>query len=279
MAEVAGLVIGGVSLAGLFTCCVDCFEYVQIGRQFGDRYGRCLLDTRVLKLRLSRWAAAVNKLQPAASKENIETVKEILGDIINLFAEAEKISKDFDTKVKSSGKQSLVPFDTTELEPETAAISQKLQQLALDRQGRTSFVKKTEWALYKHRQFDDLIEDVTKHVESLEALFALESFLQPLRQEDAQVVGNGPVIELLEESVEETDPIFGKVVAEVVQAKGHVYRGNKAGDDAQAQYGDQVASGFQGTAAGGDHEYQQNEASQRAKVLYGNSYGGKSVFD
>src|SRR3954452_10528420 len=60
MAEAAGLVVGAVSVAGLFTNCVDCFEYVQMGRNFGKNYQRSLLRVDVVKLRLSRWAEVVN---------------------------------------------------------------------------------------------------------------------------------------------------------------------------------------------------------------------------
>jgi hypothetical protein len=62
MAE-AGLVIGAVSFAGLFTNCVDCFEYVQLGRSFGRDYQRALLRLDIVKLRLSRWTDAVNESQ------------------------------------------------------------------------------------------------------------------------------------------------------------------------------------------------------------------------
>jgi hypothetical protein len=33
MAEAAGLVIGGIGLAGLFTACVDCLDYITLRAQ------------------------------------------------------------------------------------------------------------------------------------------------------------------------------------------------------------------------------------------------------
>ena len=41
--EPASLTIGVVGLAGLFSTCMQCFDYVQLGRAFGDDYGKCLL--------------------------------------------------------------------------------------------------------------------------------------------------------------------------------------------------------------------------------------------
>lgn len=52
----ATLAVAG--LAGLFTACVDRFEYLQLGHQFGKSYQRSLLKLDIAKLRLSRWARA-----------------------------------------------------------------------------------------------------------------------------------------------------------------------------------------------------------------------------
>ncbi len=45
--ELAGVIDGGVTLASLFTSCVGCFEYVQLGRNFGKDYQQSLLDYKL----------------------------------------------------------------------------------------------------------------------------------------------------------------------------------------------------------------------------------------
>lgn len=55
MAEFAGLSIGSVALTGLFNNCVDTFQYVQLGRNFGNDYESCLIKLGVVKLRFLRW--------------------------------------------------------------------------------------------------------------------------------------------------------------------------------------------------------------------------------
>ena len=42
MAEAFGIFAGAAGLAGLFTPCVECFEYVQFGRNFGQDCERSL---------------------------------------------------------------------------------------------------------------------------------------------------------------------------------------------------------------------------------------------
>src|ERR1700730_12325786 len=105
MAEAVGLTVGGVGLATLFTTCIDCFEYVQLGRKFGTNYQRCLLKLDIVKLRLSRWADAVNESQQQynvaiSSASEAPKVREILGEIIELFVDAEKVSAKYKVKAK-----------------------------------------------------------------------------------------------------------------------------------------------------------------------------------
>lgn len=48
-----------MSVAALFNNCVDCFEYVQLGRHFGRDYERCRLKVDIAQIRLSWWGEAV----------------------------------------------------------------------------------------------------------------------------------------------------------------------------------------------------------------------------
>lgn len=59
MAEIFGTVAGALSVAALFADCVDCFEYVQLGRHFGQDFERCRLKVDIAQTRLSRWGEAV----------------------------------------------------------------------------------------------------------------------------------------------------------------------------------------------------------------------------
>ena len=67
MAETAGLVIGAVSLATTLTTCVDCFEYVQLGRNLDKHYQRSLLKLDIAKLKLHH-ARMEHESQEASSQ-------------------------------------------------------------------------------------------------------------------------------------------------------------------------------------------------------------------
>ena len=281
MAEVAGLVIGGVSLAGLFTACVDCFEYVQLGRQFGKDYQRSLLKLDILKLKLSRWADAVNETQgrykvSVGSDKESQKVQEILGEIISIFADAEQVSKRYQTKARPD--ELVVHNSSTDLEPTLLSMHNQMQARVLKRQRRSTFAQKAGWALYDKKHFGRLIEDVTSFVDSLLELFPVIGEQQKqLSVEDAEQMKEEPALEALEDAATDVDELLRSSVQQVLASQGsHAFRGNAATEEARVQYGDQIAVGA--TATGAGHRYDDNKASGKARVQYGNIYGGRGVF-
>jgi len=282
MAEAVGLTMGSVALASLFTTCVDCFEYVQLGRQFGKSYQRSLLKLDIVKLRLSRWADAVNESQQhcnvaIGSANEAQKVQEILGEIIELFANAEKVSAKYKMRAKPGD---LVAYNVNaDLEPDLRSMHNKMRELAIKRQKRSSFAQKAAWALYEEKHFNRLIEDVTTLVDGLVELFpATRERLQQLSLEEAQEMEEEPSLGVLEEAAEGIDPLLQTSVRQVLTGReGHIFIRNLATDDARVRYGDENVAGV--TLTGSGHTYDSNTASGKSRVHYGNKFGGKSVLD
>lgn len=55
MAEVAGLVIGGISLAAIFDQCITIIKYVDSGKDCNEDYQDAALMLTLLGGRLNRW--------------------------------------------------------------------------------------------------------------------------------------------------------------------------------------------------------------------------------
>ncbi|RMZ74865.1 hypothetical protein DV737_g5651, partial [Chaetothyriales sp. CBS 132003] len=283
MAEAAGLVIGAVSIASLFTTCVDCFEYVQLGRNFGKNYQRSLLRLDVVKLRLSRWADAVNKSQTGSEPPRYSTgealkVQEILGEIIELFANAEKISARY--MAKAAAGDELVPYGTDgQLEPDFLSMHKRMQELALKRQKRSSFVQKAAWVLYEEKYFRRLIEDLTSLVDALDQLFpAAQPSQQQLSAEEAEDVREERHILALEEAADGVDKLLQISLQQVISRQSsHTFTNNTALEHARVRYGDEDAGGR--ATAGSGHHYYGNTALGNSRVHYGNKFGGRSVLD
>ncbi|OAP57334.1 hypothetical protein AYL99_08072 [Fonsecaea erecta] len=282
MAEAAGLVVGAVSVAGLFTNCVDCFEYVQMGRNFGKNYQRSLLRLDVVKLRLSRWAEAVNNSSDRSETaidptKKAQKVGEILGEIIELFADAERVSKKY--KGKATVDELAVYNADNELEPDILSVHRKMRELALKRQKRSSFAQKAAWALYEEKNFRRLIEDVTTLVDALVELFpSSRDRQQRLSAQEAEELKEEHRLDVLEEAAEGVDQLLQDSVQQAIASQsGHTFKDNMVMDNARVRYGDELTVGATSTGAG--HRYGGNTAQGSSRVHYGNQFGGKSVLD
>jgi len=60
MAEAVGLVIGSVSLAALFTTCIDFMDFVDLGRNHGKDFEVALTKLLLLRSRLHAWGESLN---------------------------------------------------------------------------------------------------------------------------------------------------------------------------------------------------------------------------
>ncbi|OCL12034.1 hypothetical protein AOQ84DRAFT_421474 [Glonium stellatum] len=103
-----------------------------------------------------------------------------LGQILEIFADAEGISAKFKTRASGNDSSLAVLGTQTGLGPLGAALHQKMRELSVKRQNRTPLQRKVKWALYEEKQFKRLIEDVTGLVNSLVELYPAA---QPFRKE------------------------------------------------------------------------------------------------
>ncbi|KAI4858680.1 hypothetical protein F4820DRAFT_441963 [Hypoxylon rubiginosum] len=271
--EVAGLIVGGVSLAGIFTACVDCFEYVQFGRQFGRNYQTAILKLDLIKLRLCRWADAVStpsKHASVGSEAEAAKVKEVLGQIIYLFEETERTSKKFKTSEGRTDTHSVADLDA-----DIESIHLKMKNLALKRQKRSSFTPKASWALFEEKYFNRLIEDVDPLVRDLVEMFpAAKEEQQKLSVEEAQQLQNEQGIATLQDANDGQDDLLRESIAQALASKGrHRFVGNVTKGDIRVTFGN-TFDGMLPITTGAGSLYKNNEASGNAIVHYGNHYYG-----
>lgn len=277
--EVAGLVIGGVSLAGLFTNCVDCFEYVQVGRELGKDYQTAVLKLDLLQLRLSRWSNAVGHSAIAVqSEEETKKAQDILGQITYLFEEAEKRSKRFENT--SRGPREGTTGQDPDVGADLEATHEKMKSLALRRQRQSTFAQKAKWALYEETQFKRLIEDLDPLVKELVELFpATKAQQRQLSLEEARELRAGTArgVEILQQANEGEDELLRESMSELMAGQfKHHYLGNFIKDEVHARYGDEFEVGPVATVIGS--MYRDNKAEGKAKVHYGDHHGRGSIF-
>jgi hypothetical protein len=258
MAEAAGLVVGVVALAGLFNNTVECFEFVQLGRTFGTDFQTNQLKLDNARLRLSRWGKALGlnehvrdtaSLQGRfGSEANVKHAEALLGQIIELFAEAEGVSNRYKSRTQPQDDSLAVYNPQTDLEPAMAKLHDKMRQLAIERQSRSGVRQKAKWALYQEKQFRRLIEDITELVDSLVELFpATQQSQRELCDREVSAIGEGEGMSVLKEIAAAQDRLLKQAItkAAVGADRSHhiVFSGN-GNTGLQLGYNSGTMSGF-----------------------------------
>ncbi|KAI4617146.1 uncharacterized protein J4E87_008386 [Alternaria ethzedia] len=179
--EPASLAVGIVALATTFNNAVDCFEYVQLGRAFGNDFQTSLIRLGNERLRVSRWGQAVglsgdiknasNVMLATAPPEDVTAANKVLKQILGLFAEAERVSAKY-TNRTGEADQSLATLDSaTDMDPVGQSLVAQMRTLSINRQNKTPLTRKAKWALYEKKQFNELIQDIANLVKDLVQLF------------------------------------------------------------------------------------------------------------
>src|SRR4051794_24904096 len=100
--EPVGVTLGVLGLAGLFTVCIDCFDYVQRGSSVGKDFLRLEGQFRFLQLRFSAWGKAAGFMRPDSYDQRLNNpiwrrlVQQQLNSIPLLFLDGNKLVKRYE---------------------------------------------------------------------------------------------------------------------------------------------------------------------------------------
>lgn len=242
MAEAGGLVVGVIALAGLFNNAVDCFEFIQLGQNFGKNFQTSQLKLDNARLRLSRWGNSLGLSNNVAdtpalqayfgSTQNIGQAEALLGQILDLFAEAEDVSRKYKNRAAAEDSRLATYDPQTDFVPPMAALHNKMRQLSAERQNRTGLRHKARWALYEEKHFRRLIGDLTDLTSSLVELFPRsQSLQQKLCETEASTLGTNESLAVLREIAAEQDKFLEAALAKVFgsarESHSTVFSGDK----------------------------------------------------
>lgn len=284
MAEPFGIVAGAMSIAAIFTSCVDCFERIQFGRHFGRDFQTKQLMLNCVRLRLTRWGESVQIYDDVpklgsqhASPANIQFVKDALLQILVLFADSESISKKY--KLTAKPGEDLSAYSTGDMDPQMMVLHNKTEALAIQRQKKGRFLKRAGWALYHRSALTDLLDQIVPLIDNMESLFPAPQVQDTLVQQEAAEIGDRQSLELIEEATAGVDSLLQRTVKEIIA--GHQYPDIMFGGTFGGKFlaGDAYGSDWKGGPSGSSHKYGNVKVDGSGKVLLGNKYGGKDFFD
>ena len=224
--EAAGLAVGAVALASLFSEAVQCFEYVQLGRNFGKSFQPCQLKLDVARLQLSRWGQSLGLdsmndaqtlQQTRLAAQGIHKAEEILGHILDLFADAERVSERHRIRAPHSDQSLAVHDPAADLDPTPLSLHEKMRELTIRRQGQTGLRQKVKWALYKEKEFSRLIEDIGDLVQSLIDLFPAATATQrKLCESEVSELATKDSLPMLKEVAEDQDTYLKDAISRAI---------------------------------------------------------------
>jgi Prion-inhibition and propagation len=284
MAEFAGLSIGSVALTGLFNNCVDTFQYIQLGRNFGNDYESCLVKLDVVKLRFLRCGELMTvpdggdsqNPRSAASTQREEVAERLLGQFLNIFERAKQTSQTFQT----IGKPDELIVDTQPQRGNLAALhdhlQNKMRKRCSERQKQTRLTTKIKWALYKKAHFDRLIQDLTELVDALLLTFpAREEFQRQLCAAEVSDIEKVETLAALRAIAQDSDKLMEEIVAKMLNDRGgQIWRNIEASGKAEQFMGNRYALGWQVSGRQGHQEWDGISGKDNAKQVMGNVYGG-----
>ncbi|KAF2726123.1 hypothetical protein K431DRAFT_342366 [Polychaeton citri CBS 116435] len=289
MAEPFGIVSGAVGIATAFSACVECFNYVQIGRHFGKDFQTELLTLSMLRLRLTRWGEAVHVYDdpqlgnPTATPTEVSTAKDAIFQMLVLFADSEKVSKKY--RLPASGSTDLSVYTDQDLAKGLATLDNQMRNLAAQRQKRASLFKLASWAIYKKEHFVELTDNITKLLDHLEALFPASSDRSALASREVDVLTEDSNAAQTTETLEVLKALSAKVDADLERetekrAAGAISIGQmEGGDRLMLNQGDTVLSGWKDTGgklpSGGDIKINSLRFKDDGKINVGSTYGGE----
>ncbi|RYP25132.1 hypothetical protein DL765_000013 [Monosporascus sp. GIB2] len=286
--EAFSTVAGALSVAMLFNNCVNCFEYIQLGRHFGWDYERCQLKLDIAKTRLSRWgqAVAINDdprfTTDKPEDKSSQQVQAILEEIEQLFGALQKASKRYAIGAK---QEDLELLRIQDMQPVAQKLHNRLDGIVRQRQKRTGLFKKAAWALYDGKNFDKLVEQMTGFVDDLEKLFPVEcARLRLVEMEIEEIDEDEPSLRALQSAAADTDSVMFQVAAERLET----YGGQNYAKSIQSEETARVRVGNEWTEAalsrrvslagptrnGADWVM----AKGSSAIHIGNSYGGRGIF-
>jgi hypothetical protein len=257
MTEPVSFALALAGIPSIFVSCVDCLQYIRLGRRFQKDFGFCLAKIEAAQLRLTRWGEPFglleSKFEIQGPYEEADVIKAYnwLTQLEAAFEEAKETSDKYSKKQKERGKQRDLEFlnEDDELAPDTSTkkLVVSMKEITNKRQKHLSLPRKITWALYGKDSFDSLTSDIVSVTNNLVELFpATNPRLQELCLEETNALDNESVLQLVqvlksddEESNNTDDPMLSRVIEEYIEAHRLEFRNITVDGSGTNQFGDE----------------------------------------
>lgn len=286
MAEVFGIIASSVSIAAIFSTCVDCFGYVQLARDFDGDFHTFLLQLSCARLRFTRWGHSIRVLEDPGfihntTPDELWTTKNLLLQILALFKKVERKSAKYGSAANHPS------ISTDGLDDLRSRIEGKMSEIAYERvepRKQPGLVKKASWALHDAKHMMSLIKNITDLIENLETIVhhsqahKFAATQRTLLNLEVSRFGQEHGLLDIAEAFQKTDPkLFDHVKTEAARG-GHQYTQVSLGGTSVGLFGDSTSDVWRGKQLASFHSFEFLNLTEAAKAQFGNCHGGNGIF-
>ncbi|KAK0514518.1 hypothetical protein JMJ35_003135 [Cladonia borealis] len=177
--ETAGLTIGAIALASLFTECIECLDLIELARSSEKGLKTQVCKLSIIKRQFMVWGESIGLLSPDEGRDDVldqvkgrKEIEDVLQQISILLQDAEKLKTQYGIELDSTDDRqshcievSRSRRDIFKQNPIVGFIS----RLAAH-QRRSTILTKTRWAIRDSKKFEGLVKDLDWFVTKLLAI-------------------------------------------------------------------------------------------------------------
>ncbi|KAI1377245.1 prion-inhibition and propagation-domain-containing protein [Hypoxylon crocopeplum] len=211
---------------------INCFDNIQLAREFEDEFATYQLKLDILQLRLSRWGEVARVTTNSNSQttekdasggkdgdgaEPSKNVEDILGAIQDTLTKAQRDAKKTKSKLSLGGDRALDPELC--MPNDLKKIRARLRECLRRRRVQVAkTVDSLKWVFYKRDHFQKFVTDMSALIQELENLLSEDARekLRELSNEECKGISK-PNLEELKDIAQECDPWLEDAVDEKLE--------------------------------------------------------------
>ena len=174
--ETAGLTIGAIALASLFTECIECLDLIELARSSEKGLKTQVCKLSIIKRQFMVWGESIGLLSPDEGRDDVldqvtgrEEIEKVLQQISILLQDAEKLKTQYGIELDSTDDRQSHCIEVSRSRRDTFKqnpIVEFISRLAAH-QRRSTIITKTRWAIRDSKKFEGLVKDLDWFVTKL----------------------------------------------------------------------------------------------------------------
>ncbi|KAI0386466.1 prion-inhibition and propagation-domain-containing protein [Hypomontagnella monticulosa] len=199
MAEIAGLALGVLGIAGLFTSCIENFNIVVRAREFSEEFELLCTQLALQQIRLAIWGETLGLVPPPSGRRTKHynralyrpdigpAIEATLNQLRNLLTKADAITGRYASEEQERAAESAGTRDISDSKGMSIFREsyQKFKARIKRNQDEKSVWEVTRWSILDYERFERLVTNIR---ELMDALESITSALGVLEQQQSHLI-------------------------------------------------------------------------------------------